>query len=257
LGEGLFTKIIDSAQAQIHVEGQAMATPLPGLIPPSNSYAAFPMGTRDRVQGIISMHSQLPALFEPDELIAVQILVDQITAMLANALIFAEREAAIEAERRAYGQMAREAWDVFIQKRAQHGYRRDQTGLSTVDSADESIEEYDPNTQSIPIRLRGKVIGYLDAKKSSETGTWNSSEISVLRTLSDRLESALDTARLYEETQQLAAQERIISQATTRMRESLDIQKILKTATQEIAQSLGLDALEIQLGEVGKLVKDK
>jgi GAF domain-containing protein len=256
LGMGLFSKIIETGLAQINVESQELTTPLEDLIPPTASYAAFPLGTRDRVQGIISMHSLAPTIFEPDDLLAVQILVDQIAVLLANAQLFAEREVALEAERRAYGQMSQEAWGTFIQKRVQQGYRRDQGGISTIGAENISNTGNDTNTRSFPIRLRGKIIGYVDAKKPSRTGEWNASEMNVLSTLSDRLESALDTARLYEETQQLAAQEKIISQATTRMRESLDIQNILKTATQEIAQSLGLEALEIQLGEVETLVNE-
>jgi GAF domain-containing protein len=257
LGEDLFKNVIDTAQPLLILDGEEESLPMPASIPTTPSYAVFPMRARETVLGIISMHSQKPAIFEPDELIALQILVDHIAILFANAQLFTEREAAIEAERKAYGQFTQDAWQDFIQSRRHFGYRRDRSGFSAIDPENLTDEQLNPEIRSIPIRLRGKVIGYVDAKKVTGAGTWQPTETGLLETLSDRLESALDTARLYEETQQLAEHERIIRQATTHMRETLDIRTILKTATQEIAQSLGLDALEIQLGEVEQLLNGK
>jgi GAF domain-containing protein len=66
--------------------------------------------------------------------------------------------------------------------------------------------------------------------------------------MANRLESALDTARLYQETQQSALYERIVSDVSARMRETLDIETMLKTAAREIQQALNLAEAEIRLG---------
>ena len=98
-GDDIYSMVINSAQPKIIFEPGEATLPLPAQIPTTQSYAVFPMRARDKVLGIISMHSQTPIIIEPDELIALQILVDQITILLANAQLFSERAAAIEAER--------------------------------------------------------------------------------------------------------------------------------------------------------------
>ncbi|MEA3351443.1 MAG: hypothetical protein U9Q82_12535, partial [Chloroflexota bacterium] len=77
---------------------------------------------------------------------------------------------------------------------------------------------------------------------------WALAEKELLENLAERLESALDTARLYEETQQRAAEERIIGETTARMRETLDLESILKTATQELRTVLDLAEVEVRMG---------
>jgi hypothetical protein len=57
----------------------------------------------------------------------------------------------------------------------------------------------------------------------------------------------LESARLYEETQHRAAEERLIAKATTRIRETLDLERTLSTGADEIFQALGLERVVVRL----------
>jgi GAF domain-containing protein len=57
----------------------------------------------------------------------------------------------------------------------------------------------------------------------------------------------LERARLHEETQRRAARERLTSEVTARMRETLDMDSVLKTAVREMREALGLHDVMIQL----------
>ena len=65
--------------------------------------------------------------------------------------------------------------------------------------------------------------------------------------VASRLATALESARLYEETQRRAVQEQITSEIASRIRESLDIDAVLKTAVQEIGEKLNLHDVSIQI----------
>ena len=65
--------------------------------------------------------------------------------------------------------------------------------------------------------------------------------------MASRVSLALENTRLVAEAQQRAEQERTIGQVTTRMRETLDIETILKTAVKEMRQSLSLSGAEVRL----------
>jgi GAF domain-containing protein len=57
-------------------------------------------------------------------------------------------------------------------------------------------------------------------------------------TLIDQLEVALESARLYRETQQRAEREALVGQITTKIRSTTDPQTMLQTAVSELKQAL-------------------
>jgi GAF domain-containing protein len=59
---------------------------------------------------------------------------------------------------------------------------------------------------------------------------------------------ALDGARLYLDAQRLAFREQLTGEITSRIRETLDIETVLRTAAQEIQKSLDLPEVVISLG---------
>jgi GAF domain-containing protein len=100
---------------------------------------------------------------------------------------------------------------------------------------------------AIPIRVRDQTIGVLDAHKPEEGKAWTEEEIATLHVLVEQLGVALESARLYQDTLRRAAQDRVVSQATTRMRESFDLDRVLESAADEVYKTLGLDRVVIRL----------
>jgi len=72
--------------------------------------------------------------------------------------------------------------------------------------------------------------------------------VAWLLALTEQPGVALESARLFQDTQRRAAREQLTSQVTGRMRESLDVETVLKTAATEMRQALGLDKLIVRLG---------
>jgi hypothetical protein len=103
----------------------------------------------------------------------------------------------------------------------------------------------------VPLKVRGHVIGVLDARKSSEGGAdddlWMSDEISLLESLAQQLGVALESARLYQDTQRRAARERVVSEVAAQMRESLDLTTVLKSGARGIREAMGLPAVTVRL----------
>ncbi|MBN1659548.1 MAG: GAF domain-containing protein [Anaerolineae bacterium] len=99
----------------------------------------------------------------------------------------------------------------------------------------------------LPIRVRDQVLGTVALHKPEEAGAWTADERALMETLTDQLSVALESARLYSDTQRRAARERLIGEVTAHMRESLDIETVLKTTASEMRQVLDLDNLVIRL----------
>ncbi|NBD34761.1 MAG: hypothetical protein GVY30_02025 [Chloroflexi bacterium] len=156
--------------------------------------------------------------------------------------LFTETQAALEAEQRAYGEVSAEAWAAI------RGYFCSEEGLRAmsdpIELSSATPETGELNVFTMPIESRGQVLGTFQARKSSE---WASDEEALLESSRDQLGGALESARLYEDTQRCAALERLISEVATRMRESLDMEIVLNTAVREISEALELAALDVRL----------
>lgn len=226
----------------------------------TRSEMVLPLQVAGEVVGVMDLHSETLGAFASEDSMLFQIFADQISLAIANARSFSEAQARLEAERRAYGDLTGDAWRRMLRAGGELGVLRNENGLSAsldiwrtemsdaVSSGQVVIREEDEQRVAIPIMARGHVIGVIGARKPEATGAWTSQEIELIEALRDQLGEALENARLYQDVQRREAQERLVGEATLRMRESLDVQSVLRVAAQEISRSLGLAALDVQLG---------
>jgi GAF domain-containing protein len=94
------------------------------------------------------------------------------------------------------------------------------------------------------------VIGVLDTYKPVADGEWTVEEISLLETLADRLGEALDSARLYQDTQRRASRERLTSEIADTMRRATGVEDIIRTAVDELFDTLGTSRAFVRLRAV-------
>ncbi len=231
------------------------------LLPDTRSEMALPLVSHGRVIGALSAQSVEEAAFTGEDIAVLQTMADQLANAIENARLFRQAQEGLEAERRAYGELSRQAWIKFAQTQHSLGQRYDPEEIlpsdgrwrdemrsaaqrgETVLSQNESA-----STAATPIKVRQQVVGVLDAHKSASTGRWTTEEITLLEAMADQLGVALDSARLYQDTQHRAAREQLTGEITTRMRETLDIDTILQTAVHEMREVLNLAEAEIQMG---------
>ena len=241
--EDMVGTAITNRRAEMHYDGDGKdATSLLKIrLPNTRSYAVIPLRGSDDVLGALVLQSENLDTFDADVLANFQMLSDQIGMYLENARLLQEREEALVSERRAYGELTQSAWRDYASSKAKSGYRRDAGGGKMV-----VAEEIYPNgeqveRQHVSIKIRGQLIGYVNAQKS-DGQAWTSNEKALLATLTTQLETVMDSARLYTETQNRAAQERMVGSAAAKMRETLDIESVLATAANELRNLL--DAAE-------------
>ena len=220
---------------------------LQASLPETRSFASIPMrGRSSNITGALLIQSDDFDGMGTDRLATLQMLADQIAILMENADLLVAKESALEAERRAYGDITESAWADFMENRDFGGYLRNEDGLRSV--SPKPYNEDQQNLQEVhqvPIRLRNRVIGYIDAQKHKNRA-WTISERELLNTLASRLENALDSARLYEEIQERATRERLVGEVSSKMRESLDVQAVIKAAAEELHKALG-DVAETEI----------
>lgn len=219
----------------------------------TRSAVSIPLQSRGDVLGALVIQEDFPNAFPDLLLSALNATADRLAAAADIANLYEETEKALDAEREAYGEWSRTAWQKALQEYQHYGFHHDGkaiTPLKNSTSAPPSDEtSFAPNEEAlqIPIVLYGQTLGYVEAKKPPDHQEWTETEIDLLKTVTERLEVALDSARLYEETQKRAEGERIIGEVTSRLRETLDIDTVLKTAAVEMRSVLDLAEVEVCL----------
>jgi GAF domain-containing protein len=232
----------------------------------------LPLIVGDRVIGVLDLHTAEHGDFDIDDLEPLQIMADQIAVAIENANLIAESEAALVAERRFYQQQSRESWMDFLRG----GFV---PGFQYVNRAIEPIgDDWLPEMQEVmarddrvvqpprddgekgavvaaPIRVRGETIGVLDLRKDAESGPWTSREIELLETLTNQLETALENARLYQDTQKRALREQLTRRITDRIRSSLTVEDAMRRAVEELARIAGASELVARVGTERSLLE--
>lgn len=250
----------------------------------TRSELTLPLQARGEILGALSVQSPEPNAFGEEEVAVMQTLADQVALAISNAQLFQQAQEGLEAERRAYGELSRQAWRELIQAQPELAIVRDEHGILPLDvRPDAEVQQAlksgrvalgggqdaasltgegaalppeevaDGDEQAIglavPIRVRGQIIGAIDAHKPTGGGAWTREQISLLETLSEQLGDALEDARLYREAQRRAARERTLAEVTGRMRESLDLDAVLQNAVREMREALDVAAVEVYLTE--------
>jgi len=187
--------------------------------------------------------------FDEGTVTILQTMADQVAIALDNARLFAESTEALETARRAYGELSRAAWVELLRTQPAIGYRCDSQGITPISATSEggTTEVENEQTMTLPIKVRGQVLGNIKAHKPQEAGRWTAEETEMMNTMADQLSVALDNARLYRDTQRSAEREHITSEITAKVRASTNINVILRTAVQELADALHIPKASVQL----------
>ncbi len=226
-------------------------------LPHTRSEMAVPLKVRGEVIGVLDVQSTEPEAFSQEDVKALETLSDQVALAISNARLFEQVEERLEAERRLYGQLSYEEWRALVQRRGAVGFWR--KGKKTTPAGDlwqprmekalrtgERVEE-DSDVLTIPIKVRGQVIGVVDARRSARGGGWTMERVALLEQLVEHLGTALESARLYEEAQHRAAREQLVAEIAGRLRASMDPDLILKTTVRELGYALEAERASVIL----------
>ena len=228
-------------------------------LPNTRSEMALPLVASGQILGVLDVQSTEPRAFVEDDINTLQILAEQLAVAIQNANLFSETAKALESTRATYGQLSREAWNKILRSQERIGFLA--TPPATVQIQSETLEPNitraietgdlilgnDGLTISVPVKIRGQVIGAIRLKKSEIAEAWTQDETNLAISLSDQLSGALESARLYRESQQRAYRESLVSDISARINASATRDAIIRETVQELGQSLVNTSVTFQL----------
>lgn len=228
-------------------------------LPKTRSEIALPLVVGGQILGALDVQSTEAQAFSDEDSSTLQILAEQLAVAIQNANLFDQTEKALEASRATYGEISREAWSKILRNQPRVGFIA--TPPATVQTFSERMEPAltrafesggviigeDKLTISLPIKVRGQAIGAIRLKKNEISEAWTQEETNLAQTLSDQLSGALESARLYRESQQRGARESLVSDISARISAVSNTDTIVRETVQELGQALGNATVTFQL----------
>jgi|GEM_PF-1185659 len=218
------------------------------LLPETRSEMGLPLKVGRQVIGVLDVQSREPSAFKEDDITTLQIMADQLAVAIENARLFQQAEASLKQLETLYGRYSQQAWERLAQLSGLRGYHYDRSDLLplAVDThpARSPLEAARPPV-TIPLRVRGQVIGALDVWPESES--WSPEDTALLEEISNRVSQTLESARIFEEAQARAMREQTLNQFTARFTRSLDLDSLLATAARELGQMPDVAEVAIHL----------
>jgi PAS domain S-box-containing protein len=144
---------------------------------------------------------------------------------------------------------ASEAWLNVLQTEVMREGKTKATG-SREDNGDTQPAGNADGTAAIisPISLRGQVIGTLNLQDSSSDRRWTDEEIALVEAVSEQLALTVENLRLFDDTQRRATREQLTRQITDKMHAAPDVDTIIQTGLNELANVLGVSRSYVKLG---------
>ncbi len=227
-------------------------------LPETRSELALPLVVGGRILGALDVQSKEPNAFTEEDVATLQVLADQIAIAIENARLFEENREALEAARRAYGEISRAGWRLIGELYPELGYVA--TGQRVSRSNRRSIEPLaleamhrgravltpEEDGLYLPVIVRGEAIGVLRLFK--QQGVWTEEEVATATQLAGQLSGALESARLYFDLSRRAMREQTVSEIAARLTATRQVESILELTVQELGRIFEDSEVALQLG---------
>ncbi len=249
--EGLIGLVVGSREARIArsiASGQRFV--LDPELSETRSRIGLPLSAGGKLLGALDIQSRDANAFSAADISTLHLLASQLSAAIENADLFAENQralaetnSALEAARRAYSQLSQAGWRELLQTQEEFSYTVRASSTSDGDqqpepAGSERVEQANGETQlSVPIRIRDNLAGQIRLKKSR---SWNEDEIRLAEAISDQLSQALESARLFRDTQKRSAQLQTSANVAQAAASILELDELLPTVVDLIAEQMSL-----------------
>lgn len=214
-------------------------------LPDTRSELALPLKVGGEIIGALDLQSTEPNAFNDEDVSLMTILADQVSVAIQNARSFEQAQRALREAEVASSQATGQAWRGYSETIRARGYRYD--GIKpeplkrTIKAADEK------GTFTVPVQLRGQIIGRLRLKASDASRAWTEDELAIIESTAERVALAMDGARLLDEAQKRATRETFLSGLATRLGTSFQMDSILRDTVEELGRTLKGSTVTFQL----------
>ncbi|MCD4737705.1 MAG: GAF domain-containing protein [Anaerolineae bacterium] len=206
-------------------------------LPETHSELGLPLLAQGEVLGVLDVQSKQRDAFAEKDVNVLQTMADQLALAIENARLLRSSQEALQNLERLYGEQSHAAWWEQMHARiATYHY----AGVDVV-AEDERPLPVAPADRNLKLDIfsRGLRLGTLLLQRDVDAPAWTAEEQTTVRAMVAQLGPVLETARLLEDTQRRSVREQQVRETAARVRSSVNVDTILRTAVRELGQTLG------------------
>jgi GAF domain-containing protein len=211
--------------------------------------------TRSWIIGVLDVQSQERGAFRQDDVEVLEIVADQLALAIQTSRLFEDSRRIVARLEEAYGERVRAPW---YRARIARAYGFDGVAVRRLagstnadgavrDAASEELDEGHGAQLEVPIPLRGEVVGTIVLRRDAEDRPWLPEERALAEAIAVQAGLSLEGAQLLDESRLQAQRQEMLGDITSRVRETLDVDMILRTALREMGQRLGIAGIEVRM----------
>jgi GAF domain-containing protein len=212
--------------------------------PLTRSRMILPLTVRNNVIGMLDMHSDQPQSFTAQDAEVLQTLADLIAISIDNVRLINETKNLLRQLEANTSAQTRETWAKFT-SRHKPAYQYTPAGVRPLFA---NSKRDGTNGLRVPLMLHGQTIGTITLKRKGAAAEWSEREQILVEKVADQVALALENSRLVDETQKRALRDQVIANISARVRETLDVESVLRTAATELRKAFDLKEAEISVG---------
>jgi GAF domain-containing protein len=229
-------------------------------LPETRSEMALPLiQTGGQIIGVLDIQSTEPNAFNREDIEILITLADQVSMAIANALLFEKTQKSLLESELLYRQDLQSGWKKFTSIQKIAGVHR--SGMNTSlykdplvlpgakearDSGTMYIKNVKNSQMTMPVKLRGEIVGILNVKTNDESRLTDD-QIDIITAIVNRAALSIESSRLLAESRMAAEKERAISEISARISASTEIEAILKTAVQALGSQIGDAQISVEI----------
>jgi len=218
-------------------------------LPETRSEIALPLLSQNDVLGVLDIQSPGAQAFNQQDLEIFQTLANQLALAIQNARLLEKSQENITQLKALTDAQTQRAWKAHLEHRS-HRFLYTPLGIKRLKKdGDFNAEEGDERT-NIPITLRGKTIGKITLNRLSKQ--WSNKEKALISDVAEQIGLAIENTRLVDETRDQANRDQLVSEFSSKLRETLDMDTVIKTAIEEMKKTFNLDEVEMRLNTSDK-----
>lgn len=233
-GRNTVAQVIRSKTGQIVQDINQIRLENP-MFPYTRSMIVVPLVVGDNVLGVLEMHSSVENEFPSQDLDAYQNMANGVAIALENARLFQEAQQSIAEMRATQKQYLATAWSTLASEKS-------------LNYALGDVELAQDNPIEVQLALRNQTIGQILAAGATE---WTNEQKNLVEAIAVQATLALENARLVENSQFTAEQERLTNEIISKIWASPNMDGILQTAVRELGRNLEASEVEIEVSMEG------
>ena len=212
--------------------------------PITRSRMILPLAVRGNVLGMLDLHSDQPQAFSTQDAEILQTLADLTAITFDNVRLINETKSLVGQLEITTSIQTQRTWKKLT-SRQKPAYQYTPAGVRPVFSTNKKGSN---DGLQIPLILHGQKIGGITLKRKGTATDWSERERLLVEKIADQIALALENSRLVDEAQKSAMRDQMIANISTRVRETLDIESVVRTATTELRKVFDLKEAEISVG---------